>query len=50
MNDFSDLHLKTFSNVYTFLAVDSVPHVTSQEDMSNSHFLPLDVATIFLTE
>ena len=28
---------------YTFLAVDSVRHVTSEEDMSDRHFLPLDV-------
>ena len=34
---------KTFSNLYTFLAVDSVRHVTSQEDMNDIHFLPLHI-------
>ena len=48
INNFSNLHLKTFSNLYTFLAVDSVRHVTSQKDRSDSHFLPLDVASAFV--
>ena len=36
---------KTFSNLYTFLAVYSVRFVTSQVDMSDSHFLRLDIAS-----
>ena len=41
IKDFSNLHLKTFSNLYTFLAFDLVLCVTSQEDMRDNHFLPL---------
>ena len=36
------------SNLYTFLAVDSVRYVTSQVDMSDSHFMPLDIASTFV--
>ena len=38
------MHLKTFSNLYTFLAVYSARYVTSQVDKHDSHFLPLDIA------
>ena len=48
MNDFSSLHLKIFSNLYTFLAVDSVRYVASIEDMNDSHSLPLNIASTFV--
>ena len=47
MKDFSILHLKTA----IFLALDwVVRHVTSQEDMNDNRFLPLDVANVSTLE
>ena len=40
---------KTFSNLYTFLAVYSARYVKSQIDMNDSHFLPLDIASCSTT-
>ena len=45
INDLNNFHLKM---VYIVLAMDSVRHVTSQEDMSDRLFLPLDVASSFV--
>ena len=38
------MHLKTFSNLYTFLAVYLAHYVMSQVDINDGHFLPFDVA------
>ena len=48
MIDFSNFHPKTVSNLYTFLAVDLVRHVTTQVGMGDSHFLLLDAACTFI--
>ena len=39
---------KTFFEFLHILAVDLARHVTSQEDVSDNHFLPLDVAGTFV--
>ena len=45
MYDFSYLHVKTFSNLYSNFGSGFGPScdVTSQEDMSDNNFLPQDV-------